>query len=222
MDNRSLAKFYNYINVADKSKEIYPKIYYYIKTYAFRFIYELISNENFPYDERMKIITLYNAFREEEENNPISQAKITKEEYDQFLEFFFSKMDFCNLDMLYVSKDMLEIMLCFGSLDKLAVDRMQYFNKKIAIMSSGKAEQQSMAPASNINLEKTNIPEGIAQTMNEYALPVSKTDLLTYGRYVNEIVNIINSANSDIDIGGFNIARSKMEAALYYLSQISP
>ena len=117
---------------------------------------------------------------------------------------------------------MLEIMLCFGSLDKLAVDRMQYFNKKIAIMSSGKAEQQSMAPASNINLEKTNIPEGIAQTMNEYALPVSKTDLLTYGRYVNEIVNIINSANSDIDIGGFNIARSKMEAALYYLSQISP
>ena len=82
MDNRILAKFYNYINVADKSKAIYPKIYYYIKTYAFRFIYELISNENFPYEERMKIITLYNADRDEEENDPISQEKVTKEEYD--------------------------------------------------------------------------------------------------------------------------------------------
>lgn len=222
MDNRILAKFYNYINVADKSKSIYPKIYYFIKTYAFRFIYEYISNENFPYEERMKIIALYNAFREEKENDPISQEKVTKEEYDQFLEFFFSKMDFCNLDMLYVSKDMLEIILCFGSLDKLSIDRMQYFNKKIAIMSSNKAETQNTSPMNNINLEKTAIPEDIAQAMSQYNLPVSKTDLLAYGHYVNEIISIINSANCDLDIGGFNIAKAKMEAALYYLTQITP
>ena len=47
MDNRILAKFYNYINVADKSKALYPKIYYYIKTYKFfisSFIFKIHLN----------------------------------------------------------------------------------------------------------------------------------------------------------------------------------
>ena len=44
MENRILGKFYNYLNIADKTKQLYPKIYYFIKSLAFSSIYVILSD----------------------------------------------------------------------------------------------------------------------------------------------------------------------------------
>lgn len=222
MENRILGKFYNYLNIADKTKQLYPKIYYFIKSLAFSSIYVILSdvdsNETSKVNlvERAKIFELYKAFKKESEADPVSKETVTKEDYDIFLEFFFAKMDFGNLEQVYTSRDMLELSITFGQLDKLSLDRMYYFNKKIASMTSTKSDLQNKIYQFDIK----NLSDSIIRTMSNFPNPITKTDVNNYSKYVNEIIKMIQSANNDIDIGGFNGARSKIEAALYYLTQI--
>lgn len=224
MENRILGKFYNYLNIADKTRQLYPKIYYFIKNFAFSSIYVVLSDvdstevNKINMVDRATIFELYKTFKKESEADPISKESVTKEDYNIFLEFFFTKMDFGNLDQIYVSRDMLELSITFGQLDKLSLDRMYYFNKKIASMTSTKVDLEKK----NYQLDKKTFPDAIVRVMSNFPNPISKTDVNNYSNYVNEIIKMIQSANNDIDIGGFNGARSKIEAALYYLTQIKP
>ena len=128
---KRIKRFYNFLTVADKYTGNLKQIYFFIKKNAFQEIYEYLSDPSFRESERGKITELFNSYSKElaAAKNENINTDVTKEELSNFLETFFSKMDFNNLEMLLVSKDMLELLLTFGPMDDLTARRMEYFKR---------------------------------------------------------------------------------------------
>ena len=209
MDKRGLIKFYNYLNVADGIKQQFPNIYFFLKSYAFRNILE--SPKSLSPNDHQKINQMYINYTDELNSQEQAPESVTKEDYNNFLESFFNRMDFNDLNMCYISRDMLEVSLTFGMLDDLSTRRMKYFVDRIA---------SKIQNIKTFNTIKKEIPQSISGRMEKYKLPISKNDPL-FKQYINDIVSLLNEVNSDIDMGTCRDIKEKMEAALVYLSSIS-
>ena len=122
-------------------------------------------------------------------------------------------MDFNNLEMLHVSKDMLELLLTFGPMDDLTARRMEYFNNRISILENKKNITES--EGFNYN----NIPESIKEQMKNFNLPI-EINSDSYQNYEANLISIIESANEDLEFGKYTDSLAKLESALYYLIQI--
>ena len=212
---KRIKRFYNFLTVADKYTGNLKQIYFFIKKNAFQEIYEHLSDPSFRESERGKITELFNSYSKElaAAKNENINTDVTKEELSNFLETFFSKMDFNNLEMLNVSKDMLELLLIFGPMDDLTAKRMDYFNKKISTMQIQKVKSER--EGFNFN----NIPDNIKDQMKGFNIPIDMNNE-NYESYKSNLINIIESANDDLEFGKYSDSLEKLESVLYYLIQI--
>ena len=212
---KKIKRFYNYLTVADKYTGDLKSIYFFIKKNAFQEIYEQLSEPNFKESEKGKITDLYDNYSKELEHAKSENMynEVTKDELANFLETFFSKMDFNNLEMLNVSKDMLELLLIFGPMDDLTAKRMDYFNKKISTMQIQKVKSER--EGFNFN----NIPDSIKDQMKGFNIPIDMNNE-NYESYKSNLINIIESANDDLEFGKYSDSLEKLESVLYYLIQI--
>ena len=122
-------------------------------------------------------------------------------------------MDFNNLEMLLVSKDMLELLLTFGPMDDLTARRMEYFNNRISILDNKKNISE------NEGFNYNSIPQSIKEKMKNFNLPIDINND-SYQKYEANLISIIESANEDLEFGKYNDSLEKLESALYYLIQI--
>jgi hypothetical protein len=212
MEKRIIVKFYNYIQEADKIKNENIDIYFFIKSIAFRSIYSFISLEIFPNEEKKKIQTLYTTYKLEKDSyqskNKLNEVK--KEEFQKYLESFFSKMDFKNLDNLYLSRDMLELLLKFGPLDDLTIKRLQYLNNHISTLSIKKEEKKF-----NYN----DINENLKNSMSEFNFPISNKNL-NFKKFEDIIISTIENSSFDIECGNYEEGKNLLESVLYYLINV--
>jgi hypothetical protein len=212
MEKRIIVKFYNYIQEADKIKNENIDIYFFIKSIAFNSIYSFISLEIFPKEEKKKIQTLYTTYKTEKDSyqskNKLNEIK--KEEFQKYLESFFSKMDFKNLDNLYLSRDMLELLLKFGPLDDLTVKRLQYLNNHISTLSIKKEEKKF-----NYN----DINENLKNSMSEFNFPISNKNL-NFKKFEDNIISALENSSFEIECGNYEGGKNLLESVLYYLINV--
>ena len=212
MEKRIIVKFYNYIQEADKIKNQNIDIYFFIKSIAFRSIYSFISLEIFPDEEKKKIKTLYSTYKNEKDSyqskNKLNEIK--REEFQKYLESFFSKMDFNNLDNLYLSRDMLELLLKFGPLDDLTIKRLQYLNNHISTSTIKKEEKEF-----NYN----DINENLKNNMSEFNFPISNKNL-NFKKFEDIIISTIENSSFDIECGNYEEGKNLLESVLYYLINV--
>ncbi len=121
--------FLRYNKYADNYKMMQPNLYFFLKDCGFQRIHKVYGNR-FPNPECQNMC---NAFQIEMQRAQWSRKKMRKEEYQKFLEEFFKKMDFNNIDLetLELSKLITENLGIFGGFDDLTSKRILYFNKKI-------------------------------------------------------------------------------------------
>ena len=212
MEKRIIVKFYNYIQEADKIKNQNIDIYFFIKSIAFRSIYSFISLEIFPNEEKKKIQTLYTTYKSEKDSyqskNKLNEIK--RDEFQKYLESFFSKMDFKNLDNLYLSRDMLELLLKFGPLDDLTIKRLQYLNNHISILTIKKEEKKF-----NYN----DINENLKNSMSEFNFPIS-TKNLGFKKFEDNIIGAIENSSFELECGNYEEGKNLLESVLYYLVNV--
>ena len=124
-EERNAQQLYNYIGVANKFKKMSLNIYFFLKNYAFN---KAMNIKLSPKDNK-KINDLMKYFYEELRKSGWDSKKMSIKEYQSFLEYFYSKMDFNNIDLnhLFICKDLLQVI----PLDDLGKQRIEYFNKKI-------------------------------------------------------------------------------------------
>ncbi len=124
-EERNAQQLYNYIGVANNFKKMSLNIYFFLKNYAFN---KAMNIKLSPKDNK-KINDLMKYFYEELRKSGWDSKKMSIKEYQSFLEYFYSKMDFNNIDLnhLFVCKDLLQVI----PLDDLGKQRIEYFNKKI-------------------------------------------------------------------------------------------
>ena len=126
MDHRL---FLRYNKFADSYKFGQPNIYYFLKDCGFQRIYKANGNR-FPNPESQNMC---NSFQAEMQQAQWQRNKMTKDEYNRFLEDFFKKMDFNTIDLetCEILKLITENLGIFGKFDDLTNKRIVYFNKKI-------------------------------------------------------------------------------------------
>ena len=120
--------FKRYNKFADSYKEINPDIYFFLKECGFKRIFRE-NNYKFP---NIEIEKMFISFKSEKDNQlPIHQ--ISKDEYKNFLENIFKRINFNNSDLLtfQILKIMIENLGIFGNFDALTAKRIIYFNNKI-------------------------------------------------------------------------------------------
>ena len=124
-EQRNAQKLYNYIGIANNIKNMSLNVYFFLKNYAFN----KAINMKLPQSENKKINDLMNHFYNELRNSGWDSRKMSLNEYNSFLEYFYSTMDFNTIDLnnLFLCRDLLEVI----PLDDLGKQRMEYFNKKI-------------------------------------------------------------------------------------------
>lgn len=76
---------------------------------------------------------------------------------------------------------------------------MEYFNKKITLLSAGKSK--------------------IISLNQNYSLPIS-TKAKNYQSYQNEVIQLIENSNQDIDSNNIEHSIENLESALHYLLNI--
>ena len=146
-EERNAQQLYNYIGVANKFKKMSLNIYFFLKNYAFN---KAMNIKLSPKDNK-KINDLMKYFYEELRKSGWDSKKMSIKEYQSFLEYFYSKMDFNNIDLnhLFICKDLLQVI----PLDDLGKQRIEYFNKKI----EGFKNRKKSDNVNNQNLNNQNI-----------------------------------------------------------------
>lgn len=114
-------RFFNYLQISNAVKSTDPEISFFIKAYAFRQAYDLISSNKASQDTFHNFSSLYFVFKKEVAF--YDESKMTKELFAKFLEKYYLKLEFKTLDVLYRSRDLLEIMHSFGPFDELTTRR---------------------------------------------------------------------------------------------------
>ena len=98
-------------------------------------------------------------------------------------------------------------------MDDLTAKRMDYFNKKISTMQIQKVKNER--EGFNFN----NIPDNIKDQMKGFNIPIDMNNE-NYESYKSNLINIIESANDDLEFGKYSDSLEKLESVLYYLIQI--
>ena len=128
--------FKRYNKFADSYKFGQPNIYYFLKDCGFTRIYKAYGNR-FPNPECQNMC---NTFQAEMQQAQWNRKNMSKEEYRRFLEDFFKKMDFNQIDLetCEILKLITENVGIFGAFDDLTNKRIVYFNKKIDTLKKSK------------------------------------------------------------------------------------
>ena len=261
---RALSKFYNLLDVANAYKGNLG-LYLFLRDCAFRGIFETMSSNIVQEDVKQKVYQLYNEFQGEISQYQWNFFSMQKEIYSQFLEFFYSNINFDTADekLLTVCLDILENLRFFGTYDDLALKRskqyilifiliVEYFNKKINNLKmpsqinpqsqisnmNQQPKQPQMNPAaqqqmnynqgnlsSNQNNNKPFVPINNngrlpRKVRPEFRLPMSKSDP-QYPQLRDQIAEHIEYANLELDYHKITEAREHLEAAAYYLKNVT-
>ena len=121
--------FLKCLRFADSYKKDKPNIYFFIKHCTF----QRILNSNGNHFPNMDSQYMCNAFQMEINQAQWKLNNIQKQEYYQFLEEIFKKLDFNKVDLetCEILKALTENMGIFGNFDQLTAKRIEYFNDKI-------------------------------------------------------------------------------------------
>lgn len=123
--SKLFSQLQNYLEISEKYRS-QPTLYYFIKNYAFNKCCNYVSKDIkvFTQEERAIFDNLLNDYKNElAVNKPNSFAN--KEEYIQFLENYFSCVDFdhANLKTIEMCRDLTEVLSFFGELEDLWIRR---------------------------------------------------------------------------------------------------
>lgn len=124
MSTKNFQSFNNYIRVADSNKHNFS-LYFYIKNYCFRKMIGLVSHDknSFLPNESQIIETTLKEFKAETQS--LSIPPLTKEQFCEFLERFYSQCNFDSTDVntFEMCKDITEVLTIYGPYDDLAKQR---------------------------------------------------------------------------------------------------
>ena len=126
--------FLKCIQFADAYKTSKPNIYFFLKDCAIQRIYKENGNR-FPTPDSQNIC---NQFQMEMQQTQWQRNKISKGEYQEFLEGLFKKVDFSRIDLesYKILKALTENIGIFGNFDQLTGQRIDYINQKIQKLMS--------------------------------------------------------------------------------------
>ena len=126
--------FLKCIQFAEAIKSSKPNIYFFLKDCAIQRIYKENGNR-FPTPDSQNIC---NQFQMEMQQAQWQRNKISKQEYQEFLEGLFKKVDFSKIDLesYKILKALTENTGIFGNFDKLTGQRIDYINQKIQKLAS--------------------------------------------------------------------------------------
>jgi hypothetical protein len=183
-EQRNAQKLFNYIGVANNIKDKYINIYFFLKYYAFDKSFKL----KLPTSDTKKINQFMKYFNEELKNSKWDIKNFKLIEYQQFLEYFYSTINFQNIDLnnLFLCRDLQEII----ALDELGKKRMQYFDKKLEKFQKDINESQ--------NQNKENQNESNINKQNKK--PLIKVNSINNDNKVKNINNNINKEKKETNI----------------------
>jgi hypothetical protein len=126
--------FLRTIKFADYYRTTKTNIYFFIKDCLFQRIFKVYGNR-FPSTDCQN---LFNIFQMEMKQSQWKRNNISKQEYQQYLEELFKKVDFHTIDYesCEILKALTENIGIFGPFDNLTNERIKYFNKKIQAFKS--------------------------------------------------------------------------------------
>ena len=126
--------FLKYLKFSDNFKIQKPNIYFFTKDCMFQRIYKVNGNR-FPTPDSQNMC---NMFQMEMKQSNWKRNNMLKNEYQQFLEELFKKVDFHTIDLesCEILKALTENIGIFGPFDNLTNERIKYFNKKIQAFKS--------------------------------------------------------------------------------------
>ena len=124
--------FLRTIKFADYYRTTKTNIYFFIKDCLFQRIFKVYGNR-FPSSDCQN---LFNIFQMEMKQSQWKRNNISKQEYQQYLEELFKKVDFHTIDYesCEILKALTENVGIFGAFDDLTNQRIKYFNIKNIIM----------------------------------------------------------------------------------------
>ena len=126
--------FLKYLKFSDNFKIQKPNIYFFTKDCMFQRIYKVNGNR-FPTQDSQN---MFNMLQMEMKQSYWIRNNMSKNEYQQFLEELFKKVDFHTIDLesCEILKTLTENIGIFGPFDNLTNERIKYFNKKIQAFKS--------------------------------------------------------------------------------------
>lgn len=122
--DRALIKFNNFLDVANAYKTN-NQLYMFLRDCTFRGIYESISSNICGDEIKNHINQLYGEFQNEISQYQWNFFNMQKENYNQFLEFFYSNINFDSASekLLTVCIDLIDNQKYFGTFDNLSLQR---------------------------------------------------------------------------------------------------
>ena len=201
-EQRNAQQLYNYIGVANNIKNMSLNVYFFLKNYAFN----KAINMKLPQSENKKINDLMNHFYNELRNSGWDSRKMSLNEYNSFLEYFYSTMDFNTIDLnnLFLCRDLLEVI----PLDDLGKQRMEYFNKKI---EKFKTENNDNHENQNNNNKNVNINQN---DKNDNYQNLKNIDILdmnkVFGFHIDKNKNKDNKTSNN-EQNNININENKID-----------
>ena len=233
----AIRKFNDLINISNNYKSNY-KIYMFLKDCAFRSIFTVFQSGNLSEQEKQYVQNNYSQFQIEVGQYNWTFNSMTLNEYQQFLNEFYSKINFniADLNTIILSKELTENLSFFGNYDDLTQRRLEFFTRKINEEMKKNIPQynyqqqnysnNNMNQSMNINnnigefYEPKNNNNYIPELVNPvFNLPMRRND----PNFINlkaAIEDLIENATQELDYHKVDMARKNLEAVAYYLSHI--
>ena len=233
----AIRKFNDLINISNNYKSNY-KIYMFLKDCAFRSIFTDFQKGNLSEQEKQYVQNNYSQFQIEVGQYNWTFNSMTLNEYQQFLNEFYSKINFniADLNTIILSKELTENLSFFGNYDDLTKRRLEFFTRKINEEMKKNIPQynyqqqnysnNNMNQSMNINnnigefYEPKNNNNYIPELVNPvFNLPMRRND----PNFINlkaAIEDLIENATQELDYHKVDMARKNLEAAAYYINNI--
>jgi hypothetical protein len=233
----AIRKFNDLINISNNYKSNY-KIYMFLKDCAFRSIFTDFQSGNLSEQEKQYVQNNYSQFQIEVGQYNWTFNSMTLNEYQQFLNEFYSKINFniADLNTIILSKELTENLSFFGNYDDLTKRRLDFFTGKINEEMKKNIPQynyqqqnysnNNMNQSMNINnnigefYEPKNNNNYIPELVNPvFNLPMKRND----PNFINlkaAIEDLIENATQELDYHKVDMARKNLEAAAYYVNNI--
>ena len=233
----AIRKFNDLINISNNYKSNY-KIYMFLKDCAFRSIFTVFQSGNLSEQEKQYVQNNYSQFQIEVGQYNWTFNSMTLNEYQQFLNEFYSKINFniADLNIIILSKELTENLSFFGNYDDLTQRRLEFFTIKINEEMKKNIPQynyqqqnysnNNMNQSMNINnnigefYEPKNNNNYIPELVNPvFNLPMRRND----PNFINlkaAIEDLIENATQELDYHKVDMARKNLEAAAYYINNI--
>ena len=209
--------FKRYNKFADSYKFGQPNIYYFLKDCGFTRIYKACGNR-FPNPECQNMC---NTFQAEMQQAQWNRKNMSKDEYRRFLEDFFKKMDFNQIDLetCEILKMITENVGIFGAFDDLTNKRIVYFNKKIDTLRKSKPVKTNNNAFDTKPTPSNTVPSNTPQNTNPNSNAGNNLGLPEAGK---GSVNISKEARSAEDARLNEIMRQLKLNSPVYITNVQP